>query len=163
MKEAKTNAMRKLEAMKIPYTPHSYGAGGGPVDGVTVARKIGRDPSEVFKTLVTRGAGGNLFVFVIPAGRELSLKAAAQAAGEKSVAMIHVGEHLPLTGYVRGGCSPIGMKKQYRTFLDSSALEHRTILVSAGRIGAQIEIEPKDLAKAAGASFADLSAVLQKN
>lgn len=162
MKEAKTNAMRKLETLKIPYTAHSYESGDIPADGVTVARKIGRDPSEVFKTLVTRGAGGNLFVFVIPAEKELSLKAAARSVGEKSVAMIHVNELLPLTGYVRGGCSPIGMKKAYRTTIDSSALLHETILVSAGRIGAQLEIRPDDLLKAAGASFAEIAVLPQK-
>ena len=145
MKEQKTNVMRVLEQKKIKYTPHSYEHGDGPVDGETVARLTGQDPARVFKTLVTRGASRTNYVFVIPVLRELDLKKAAKSVGEKSIEMIHVSELLPLTGYVRGGCSPVGMKKQFKTVFDESALGQDTILASAGRIGAQVELSPREL------------------
>ncbi len=145
MREQKTNAMRILEQKKIRYTAHEYAHGDGPVDGVTVARLTGQDPAKVFKTLVTVGASRANYVFVIPVAAELDLKRAAKAVGEKSVAMIHVSEITPLTGYVRGGCSPVGMKKLFPTVFDASAAERDTILVSGGRIGTQIEAAPADL------------------
>ena len=142
-KEAKTNAMRLLERAG---TAHEYPhAAGEAVDGVTVARLTERDPACVFKTLVTQGADRNYYVFVIPVAAELDLKKAARAAGVKSVAMLHVADLLKVTGYVRGGCSPVGMKKQYKTVFDQSCLAQPAILVSAGRIGTQIEAAPADL------------------
>ena len=146
MTEQKTNVMRRLEQKKIAYTAHSYPHGDEAVDGVTVAKITGQDPAKVFKTLVAQGASKRIFVFVIPVAAELDLKKAAKAAGEKSIAMVKVSELLTLTGYVRGGCSPIGMKKQYPTFFHSSIEGLDTVLVSAGKIGWQIELAPADLA-----------------
>lgn len=145
MAEQKTNVMRILGQKKIKYTAHEYPHGEGAVDGVTVARMTGRDPACVFKTLVTRGASKGIYVFVIPVAEELDLKKAAKAVGEKSIAMVHVSEINALTGYVRGGCSPIGMKKQYKTVYHSSILSQDTVLVSAGKIGQQVELSPADL------------------
>jgi Cys-tRNA(Pro)/Cys-tRNA(Cys) deacylase len=155
--EIKTNVMRILESENIPYQAHFYPHGKEAVDGITVAQSLGQNPESVFKTLVTRGAGKGYFVFVIPVAEELDLKKAARAVGEKSVAMLHVAELLPLTGYVRGGCSPIGMKKPFPTVFDETALLLDTICVSAGKIGAQVEVEPNALAQAVGGSFADLT------
>ena len=157
MKEQKTNVMRILEQKKIPYTPLEYPHGDGPVDGVTVAKLTGRDPSAVFKTLLTVGASRQHYVFDIPAERELDLKKAAKAVGEKSVAMVHVSEITPLTGYVRGGCSPVGMKKQYRTVFDESVNALESVCVSGGRIGTQVELAPAALLALTGASTADLT------
>ena len=154
MAENKTNAMRLLEKGKIPYTVHTYEAAQA-VDGVTVAGKIGRPPEQVFKTLVTKGKNG-CYVFVIPAAAELDLKKAARAVGEKAVEMLPVKELLKTTGYIRGGCSPLGMKKAYPTVIDSHAREWETIVVSAGRIGWQMELSPERLREASGASFGDL-------
>lgn len=145
MAEQKTNVMRILGQKKITYSAHEYPHGEGAVDGVTVARMTGRDPACVFKTLVTRGASKEIYVFVIPVADELDLKKAAKAVGEKSVAMVHVSEINALTGYIRGGCSPIGMKKQYKTVFHSSILSQETVLVSAGKIGQQVELAPADL------------------
>ncbi len=145
MAEQKTNVMRILGQKKIKYTAHEYPHGEDAVDGVTVARMTGRDPACVFKTLVTRGASKGIYVFVIPVAEELDLKKAAKAVGEKSIAMVHVSEINALTGYVRGGCSPIGMKKQYKTVYHSSILSQDTVLVSAGKIGQQVELSPADL------------------
>lgn len=157
MKNHKTNAMRILERDKIPYAMHEYKTDDGAVDGVSVAHKTGRNPAQVFKTLVTKGAKGGVYVFCIPVQAELDLKAAAKAVGEKSIAMIAVNEITPLTGYVRGGCSPVGMKKQYTTVLDESAKQQTTILVSGGKIGLQIEITPQDLQKVTGAGLAQVT------
>ena len=157
MAETKTNVMRLLDQKKIPYTSHRYPHGNEAVDGLTVAKMIGRDPACVFKTLVARGASKACYVFVIPVTAELELKKAARAVGEKSISMVHVNELLALTGYVRGGCSPIGMKKQYKTVLDESAFIQSTILVSAGKIGSQVELSPADLIKLTGAAPADLT------
>ena len=145
MAEQKTNVMRILGQKKIKYTAHEYPHGEDAVDGLTVARMTGRDPACVFKTLVTRGASKGIYVFVIPVAEELDLKKAAKAVGEKSIAMVHVSEINALTGYVRGGCSPIGMKKQYKTVYHSSILSQDTVLVSAGKIGQQVELSPADL------------------
>ena len=154
MAQVKTNAQRMLEKEKIPYLAHTYETGDGHIDGVSVAHKMGIDPAVVFKTLVTRGASKGIYVFVVPVALELNLKAAARAVGEKSVEMIAVKEITPLTGYVRGGCSPIGMKKHYPTVVDESARPLERMIVSAGRIGGQIELAPGDLQKATGCSFA---------
>ena len=153
----KTNVMRLLEQKKISYHAHTYPHGDGPVDGMTVAGLLGRDPDEIFKTLVARGASKSVYVFVIPVHRELDLKKAAKAAGEKSIAMIHVTEITPLTGYVRGGCSPVGMKKQYPTLIDSACQALDTMIVSAGRIGYQVELAPQALIEVTGAAIAELT------
>lgn len=158
MKEQKTNVMRLLEKVKISYTPHEYPHGDEAVDGLTVASICGFDTEQVFKTLVARGTSGSIYVFVIPVAYELDLKKAAKAAGEKSVAMIRVAEINELTGYVRGGCSPIGMKKQYKTFYNDSALSQDTIMVSAGKIGYQVELSPDALIKYTRGIAADLVA-----
>lgn len=145
MKEQKTNAMRILEQKKIAYASMEYPHGDAPVDGETVAALTGSDPAEVFKTLVAVGASRQHYVFVIPVARTLDLKKAAAAVGEKSVAMIHVSEITPLTGYVRGGCSPVGMKKLFPTVFDASVETLERIQVSGGRIGTQIALAPADL------------------
>ena len=145
-KEEKTNVMRVLDQKKIPYTAHTYDPESG-IDGVSVARSLGQDPASVFKTLVARGASGGYYVFDIPVAATLDLKKAAKAAGVKSVAMIHVADINKVTGYIRGGCSPVGMKKQFVTVYDESCLNQQTILVSGGRIGTQIECAPADLIK----------------
>lgn len=155
-KEIKTNVMRILEQKGVSYTPHEYEHGDEAVDGVTVAQMLGQDPAAVFKTLVTKGAGGGYFVFVVPVAETLDLKKAAKAAGEKSVAMLHVSEINGVTGYVRGGCSPVGMKKQFPTVFDGSCLSQKTIMVSAGKIGYQIEAEPRKLMELTRASAADI-------
>ena len=156
MGNVKTNAMRMLDRAGIAYKTHSYEAADGAVDGVTAAKKLGVAPERVFKTLVTQGADRQYFVFVIPVERELDLKKAARAVGEKNVEMIHVKDLNKVTGYIRGGCSPIGMKKAYGTVIDRSCEAFSEILVSAGKIGQQIELAPKDLADAAKAQIADL-------
>ena len=155
-KEEKTNVMRVLEQKNIPYTPHAYNPDAG-LDGASVARQLGRDPETVFKTLVARGASGGLYVFDIPVEASLDLKKAAKAVGEKSVAMIHQKELLPLTGYVHGGCSPVGMKKQYPTVFDETAEILDTIMVSAGKIGFQVELVPAALIELVGGITADLT------
>ena len=155
-KEEKTNVMRTLEQKKIPYTPHTYSHEEGAVDGVSVAAMLGQDPEAVFKTLVTRGASGGYYVFDIPVAATLDLKKAARAVGEKSVAMLPAKELLPLTGYVHGGCSPVGMKKQFPTVFHESCLEQDTICVSAGKIGFQVEVRPDDLMALTRAKTADV-------
>ena len=156
MKEQKTDVMRILEQKKIPYRAHEYPHGDGPVDGATVAELTGQDPACVFKTLVTVGASKANYVFVIPVTAELDLKKAAKAVSEKSIAMIHVSEITPLTGYVRGGCSPVGMKKQLKTVFHRSAEEIDHILVSGGKIGTQIETAPADLIALVRGTTADV-------
>lgn len=157
-KEEKTNVMRVLEQRKIPYTAHTYAHEEGvAVDGVTVARSLGQDPETVFKTLVARGASKGIYVFVIPVAENLDLKKAAKAVGEKSIEMVHVKEINALTGYIRGGCSPIGMKKQYPTVFHETAEIIDTIMVSAGKIGYQVELAPAGLLALVGGSTADLT------
>ena len=157
-KDEKTNVMRLLDQKEISYTPHTYPHGEGEaVDGVTVAGIMGQDPECVFKTLVARGASGGLYVFDIPVADSLDLKKAARSVGEKSIAMLHQKELLPLTGYVHGGCSPIGMKKQYPTVFHETAEILDTITVSAGKIGYQVELAPGDLIAFVGAKTADLT------
>ena len=151
----KTNVMRVLSQNKIEYKAYYYGDGTA-LSGADVAAELGQDPERVFKTLVTVGKTKEHYVFVIPVLAELDLKKAAQAAGEKNIEMIKQKELLPLTGYVHGGCSPIGMKKQFKTFVDSSAEGCETIFFSAGRIGAQVEVAPQDLTGLINAKFAEL-------
>ena len=154
-KEEKTNVMRTLEQKKIAYTPHEYPAD-GPVDGVSVAAYLNQDPEQVFKTLVTKGAGGGYYVFDIPVAENLDLKKAAKAVGEKSIAMLPQKELLPLTGYVHGGCSPVGMKKLFPTVFHSSVENLPTVIVSAGKIGYQVEVKPTDLMGLVRAETADI-------
>ena len=157
-KEEKTNVMRVLEQKKIAYTAHTYPHEEGvAVDGVTVAKSMGFDPAQVFKTLVARGASGQYYVFDVPVAESLDLKKAARAVGEKSIEMLHQKELLPLTGYVHGGCSPVGMKKPFPTWIDETALLTDAFFCSAGRLGAQIGIDPEALAGYIGAQFADLT------
>ena len=154
-KEAKTNAMRMLDRQKVKYEAFTYECDEF-IDGLHSADLIGAPYDQSFKTLVMEGKSGGYYVFVIPVAEELDLKKAAKAVGEKSVAMLHVKELLPLTGYVRGGCSPIGMKKQFPTTFHSSALEQGAIAVSAGKIGDQVLVEPNALAKLVRGAFADI-------
>ena len=156
-KELKTNVMRILDAAKVPYKPYFYENKDGKIDGVSVARKLGQRVEQVYKTLVTRGAGGGYFVFVVPVAKELNLKAAAKSVGEKSVEMIHVTEINKITGYIRGGCSPVGMKKQFPTVIDSSCENIGAMCVSGGRIGTQVEVEPKALMELIGAKTAEIA------
>ncbi|MEG1972309.1 MAG: Cys-tRNA(Pro) deacylase [Oscillospiraceae bacterium] len=153
----KTNAERILEKEKIAYTPHTYDSTDGLIDGMAVAQKIGASPDRVFKTLVTVGASHEVSVFVLPVSKELDLKKAAKEAGEKSLAMLPVKDIMKVTGYIRGGCSPIGMKKNYKTYFDASALNFETIILSAGAIGYQIEAAACDIAKVTGGVFASLT------
>ena len=155
-KEEKTNVMRVLEQKNISYTAHAYDPDAG-LDGVSVAKQLGQYPETVFKTLVARGVSGGVYVFDIPVGDSLDLKKAAKAVGEKSIAMIAQKELLPLTGYIHGGCSPVGMKKQYPTIFHETAEIIDAILVSAGKIGFQVELEPAALMELVGASTADLT------
>ena len=156
MSSLKTNAMRVLEAAGIRYTAHGYQSDGA-IDGVSVAHKIGKPVEQVFKTLVAQGLSREYYVFLIPVALELDLKAAAKAVGEKSVELIRVADITSVTGYVRGGCSPIAMKKHYRTVVDSHCVLQETIIVSAGRIGCQIEITPDDLIRLTGATIEDIA------
>lgn len=152
----KTNAMRILDSLNIEYDYMTYECDDGHIDGVSVARKTGQNPEAVFKTLVAVGHSKELHVFCIPVEYELDLKKAAKSANEKNIEMLPLRDLTKNTGYIRGGCSPIGMKKHYKTFIDESALLQDKILVSAGVIGTQIIIRPDDLIVAAEAEYADL-------
>ena len=154
----KTNAMRFLDKNKIPYDTYSYENKDGKIDGVAVAEKIGKGVECVFKTLVLQGQSRELYVFVIPVNEELDLKKAAKVAGEKKIEMIHVKDINKHTGYIRGGCSPLAMKKLYRTFIDISAEELPNMIFSGGKIGLQIEANPKDIAVVIEGSFEDITA-----
>ena len=154
-KEEKTNVMRILEGKKIPYCGHSYEAD-PTLSGEDIAGILGEDPGKVFKTLVTQGKSGAYYVFVVPVKEELNLKKAATVSKEKSISMIKQKDLLALTGYVHGGCSPIGMKKPFSTFIHESALDIDKIFVSAGRVGLQIELAPQDLISTAGCKPADI-------
>ena len=157
MKEQeKTNVMRVLESKGIPFVSHTYEPDATKT-GEEIAAILGEDPDSVFKTLVTRGKTGQYYVFVIPVSEELDLKKAAKAAQEKSIEMIRQKELLPLTGYVHGGCSPIGMKRSFTTFIHETAILYDTICVSAGKVGFQIELAPDDLAETVGCGFADVT------
>jgi Cys-tRNA(Pro)/Cys-tRNA(Cys) deacylase len=154
-KEDKTNVMRVLEGKKITYTSHSYNPD-ATMTGEEIAGILGEEPEKVFKTLVTQGKSGAYYVFVVPVKAELDLKKAAKASGEKAVSMIKQKELLPLTGYVHGGCSPIGMKKQFPTFIHETASQYDKIFVSAGKVGYQIELAPNDLISVSGCNIADI-------
>ena len=154
--EQKTNVMRLLDGAHLPYQVHFYNAPDGALSGVEVAQQLSQDPDHVFKTLVTIGASGKHYVFMIPVAEELSLKKAASAAGEKSIVMLKSKDLLPLTGYVHGGCSPIGMKKSFPTFVDETAQLFDTILFSGGKIGTQVEMSPEALAEIVSYRMADL-------
>lgn len=151
----KTNVCRVLDSKKIEYKLHTYEAD-PTLTGEDIAGILGEDADKVFKTLVTQGKTGTYYVFVVPVKCELDLKKAASAAGEKAVSMIKQKELLPLTGYVHGGCSPIGMKKPFKTFIHETAPGYDTIFVSAGKVGFQIELAPGDLAAVAGCKPADI-------
>ena len=156
-KDDKTNVMRLLDQRRIPYTPRTYPHQEGvAVDGLTVAQALGLDPETVFKTLLARGASGGIYVFVIPVGDTLDLKKAAKAVREKSVEMVHVKEIFALSGYIRGGCSPVGMRKPYPTVFHETAGIVDTITVSAGKIGCQVTLSPADLIALVEGSEADL-------
>jgi Cys-tRNA(Pro)/Cys-tRNA(Cys) deacylase len=157
MSNVKTNAMRILENLKIPYTVFTYPSEDF-LDGVTVAQMVGKPVEMVFKTLVTVGASRSNYVFVIPVAKELDLKAAARAVGEKSIEMLAVSKITDVTGYIKGGCSPIGMKKLFKTVIDASAATLTSMTFSAGKRGMQIEAAPQDLAAAVKATFNDITA-----
>ena len=149
--------MRILDQKKISYTPHFYPHGEGiPTDGITIAEFLGKDVTTVYKTLVTRSASKSYYVFVVPVAEHLDLKKAAKAVNEKSIEMIKQNELLPLTGYIHGGCSPVGMKKQFGTTFHSAVTELETVAVSAGKVGAQIEVKPEDIIRLVNAKTADL-------
>lgn len=154
-KEVKTNVMRILESMKIPFCHYTYECEEF-TDGLQIADQLSQPCGKVYKTLVTKGSSNSYFVFVIPVAEELDLKKAAKSVGEKSVEMIPVKDINAVTGYVRGGCTAIGMKKPYVTRVDNTALAQPAIIVSGGRLGSQVELEPDDLLKAASAEYADL-------
>ena len=151
----KTNVMRILDGKKIAYQAHTYRPDAS-MSGEEIAALLGEDPAKVFKTLVTIGKSGQHYVFVIPVAAELDLKKAASAAGEKSITMIKQKELLPLTGYIHGGCSPIGMKKPFPTFIHETARQYERIFVSAGKVGAQIGLAPDDLISVTGCREADI-------
>lgn len=155
MSEFKTNVMRILDKAGVEYISHEYPHGKDAVDGVSVADLLGQNPDCVFKTLVTKGSGG-YYVFVVPVAQELDLKKCAKSVNEKSVEMIHVKDINKITGYVRGGCSPIGMKKQFKTVYHITALEIPRIIVSAGKIGYQIDLKPQDLIAITNGQYADI-------
>lgn len=153
-KDDKTNVMRVFDAAGVKYDHYSFDA--KQKSGAEAAREMGADPEAVFKTLVTVGKTGEHYVFMIPVLRELDLKLAAAAAGEKSIAMIKEKDLLPLTGYVHGGCSPVGMKKQFRTFVDKSAERFDVIYFSGGKVGRQVCLDPRDLEKVVKIDYRDL-------
>ena len=156
-KTTKTNAIRLLDQQSVPYSLHEYNVGDGQIDGVSVANKIGQPVEMVFKTLVASAGPGKVYVFLIPVDKELDLKAAAKSAGEKKVELIPVKDLLGLTGYIRGGCSPLGMKKLFPTFIDLSAKNLDEMIVSAGKIGMQIQLKPTDLIANTKGEFALIS------
>lgn len=155
-KVQKTNALREIEASGLPFSYLTFECPEA-ISGVEVAEKLGQDPDHVFKTLVTQAKSGQHYVFMVPVACELDLKKAAAAVGEKAVSMIKARDLLPLTGYVHGGCSPIGMKTPFPTAIDETAQLHDTIMFSGGRIGCQVEMSPDDLDKLVSLVFADLT------
>ena len=158
----KTNVMRLLEQKKVVYQHYTYESEGA-ITGLEVAEKLGQDPAQVFKTLVTTGRSGAHYVFVIPVGAGLDLKKAAKVVGEKSLEMLKQKDLLPLTGYIHGGCSPIGMKKPFRTTIDSTAEEFDSIIFSGGRIGLQVQVSLPDLARLVRFQLADITTGLIHN
>ena len=155
-KEVKTNAMRMLDKLKLPYKVHLYECDEF-IDGVHIAELLGESCDSCFKTLVTVGKSGNYYVFALPVDKELDMKKCARAVGEKSLEMVHVKDINSVTGYIRGGCTPIGMKKQYKTVFDESVNDVPTVMVSAGKIGFQIECAPADLIKLVRATTAHIT------
>ena len=153
----KTNALRLAECAGLAFEAFEYDISDGRIDGSSIAEKLGRSPEEVFKTLVTQAPGHEYFVFIVPAAGELDLKKAAAAAGRKSIEMIPMKELLPLTGYIHGGCSPLGMKKLFPTFIDETAVLFDRIWVSGGKVGLNMSVPPEELAKVIGAVFADIA------
>ncbi|MEE6452739.1 Cys-tRNA(Pro) deacylase [Gottfriedia acidiceleris] len=154
---SKTNAMRMLDSKKVSYITLNYDSNDGKIDGVSVANKIKKDPELVYKTLVSISQSKAIYVFVIPVEKELDLKLAAKAAGEKKVELLPVKDLLASTGYVRGGCSPIGMKKQYPTFIEESVNNIEEIIVSGGKIGIQLQLNAKDLIQTTRSKIAKIS------
>ena len=152
----KTNAVRILESKGVPFSLHEYEVNEEALDAVTVAHEIGADPETVFKTLVAQGDRSGYVVFVIPGNCELNLKKGAVASGNKKIEMLKVKDLLPVTGYIRGGCSPVGMKKDFPVFIDETAQLFGRIYVSAGMRGMQVNISPDDLKNAVSAAYADL-------
>lgn len=157
MANVKTNVMRILDKENIVYNIYTYEVKDNSIDGISVANKLGISVEKVFKTLVTKGHSGDFYVFVIPVAKELNLKAAARSVEEKSVEMIKVNDMLKITGYIRGGCSPIGMKKAYTTVIDESSVDLDRIIVSGGKIGFQVEINPKDLIRLVNAKTSSIT------
>ena len=157
--EEKTNVMRTLERLKLPYRHYAFDTGGAAPSGTEVAALLGKDPAQVFKTLVTVGKSGKYYVFMIPVAEELDLRKAARCAGEKSIEMIKTKDLLPLTGYVHGGCSPIGMRRPFPTAIDETADLFERIAFSGGRLGCQVEMAPDDLARVVPLVRADLTVV----
>ncbi|MCT8138228.1 Cys-tRNA(Pro) deacylase [Anaerobacillus sp. CMMVII] len=155
-KEKKTNAMRLLDKEKITYETYTYDSEDGKIDGVSVAHKISKDIHLVYKTLVAKGASKEYFVYIVPVWHELDLKKAAKAVGEKKIELIPVKDILGITGYIRGGCSPVGMKKLFHTVIDASAESLPSIIVSGGKIGIQIELAVEDLLKVTKGALAEL-------
>lgn len=151
----KTNAMRLLDSKKIPYNIISYNIDDGLIDGESVAKKIGKDVEEVYKTLVTQGKN-EIYVFIIPVDKHLDLKKAAKVTDEKKIELIHVDDILKTTGYIRGGCSPIGMKKAYPSFIQKESLDLQEIIISGGKIGLQIKLNPRDLENIISIQFEDI-------
>ncbi|MGP9043790.1 Cys-tRNA(Pro) deacylase [Cytobacillus kochii] len=157
MAKGKTNAMRLLDQSKVSYEIMTYDVADGKIDGLSVAEKTGKSGQMVFKTLVTAGASKQNYVFVIPVDKELDMKKAAKASGEKKIEMIHVKDIQKITGYIRGGCSPIGMKKQYPTIIDASAKDLKSMIVSGGKLGTQIELTLQDLIKMTSAELYEIA------
>ena len=153
----KTNAMRILESLSIPYTVHTYQFDEEHLDAIHAAKSAGLDPERVFKTIVMRNSDNQIFVFCLPAEFEISMKKARALTGSRDIDLIRQTELLALTGYIRGGCSPLGMKKHYPTFIEETALIEETIFVSGGQRGIQLEVKPEDLQRAAEARFADFT------
>ena len=156
MKISKTNAMRILDSAKVSYEMREYDSSDGHIDGLAVAHKVGKNPEEVFKTLVTVGHSRANYVFVIPVAEELDMKKAAKSVGEKNIEMIHVKDITKITGYIRGGCSPVGMKKVFKTRIHYSAQALDIMIVSGGKIGLQMDVCPIDLKKVIDVEFADI-------
>ncbi len=156
-KEVKTNAMRILDRMKLPYKVHLYECDEF-IDGVHIANLLGESCDRCFKTLVTVGKSGSYYVFALPVDKELDMKKCARAVGEKSLEMVHVKDINAVTGYIRGGCTPIGMKKQYKTVIHSTAQDFEHVIISGGKLGTQLELTPADLAKSCNAVFEDIIA-----
>lgn len=156
VKQKKTNVMRILDAKGIPYQSATYDDSDNMIDGVTVAHMIGRDPAIVYKTLVTIGKSQTHYVFVIPVAKDLDLKKAAAAVKEKKIDMIPVKQITAVTGYIKGGCSPIGMKKLYETVFDMSARSHSTIIFNGGKVGTQVEIDPNAVTNVIPCRFEDI-------